>query len=132
MKRLRTTEAPRVLGFRMAANGQWKMEYKHWRKEATALARRINISMFCRKCGEKVYPSIWLAKLRYVASVVGLTGRQMDDLNKPVVAACLSVSGFNRKMPRGVIFGPERYGGLGWERASTLQTGEYVKCSYNT
>ena len=81
VKRLDPDDAPRVLGFRMSARGHWKTEYLHWVKEARGMAKRIREAKFSRRCGEKVYPSIWLAKLRYVASVIGVEQSAMDKLN---------------------------------------------------
>ena len=127
VKRLDPDDAPRVLGFRMSASGQWKTEYQHWLNEARQIAKKIREAKFVRRCGEKVYPVIWLSKLRYVASIIGVEQVAMDRLNRPVVAACLSASGYHSKMPRSIVYGPEELGGLEWERPSTLQLNEKVK-----
>ena len=43
------------------------------------------------------------------------------------MGVCLSVAGYNCKMPRAVMFGPPEYGGMGWENPLTLTLQEKIK-----
>ena len=66
-------EAPKILGCHVAANGNWEREAGRWKAEAVRFSTRIKKGKFNRTCGAKIYPSLWLAKLRYISSVVCFT-----------------------------------------------------------
>ena len=119
--------APRVLGCHIAANGSWKTEYGKWCSEGARFAHKVKTAKFSRTCGSKVYPSIWLAKLRYISSVVCFNKKEAEKINRPVVFRCLPAAGFNSHFPREVVFGPEKYGGLAWESCWSLQILEKIK-----
>ena len=120
-------DAPRVLGCYVAADGSWSKEFGRWRTEAARFAKKVKDAKFSRSCGDKVYKSIWLAKLRYIASVVCFSKSQSETINKKVVTSCLSAAGYNRRFPRKVVYGPIRFGGMGWETCHSLQVLEKIK-----
>ena len=91
------------------------------------MAAKIHKAKFSRVCGEKVYNTIWIPRLRYVAPVVCFTKSQCSKIDKKVVRQCLGAVGFNRNFPRAVVFGPQRLGGMGWDTMSSLQIYEKVK-----
>ena len=120
-------DAPRVLGCHVAADGKWDREFGKWKTEAMMFAKKVKNARFSRTCGGRVYPSIWMAKLRYIASVVCFTKIQSDTINRRVVTQCLPAAGFNRNYPRRVVHGPRLYGGMGWESCLSVQIVEKVK-----
>ena len=119
-------EAPRVLGCHVAADGSWTREVGRWRAEAARFAEKVKKANFSRSCGSKVYASLWIAKLRYVASVICFKRKESDDINKKVVERCIAAAGYNRNFPRRVVFGPLKYGGMEWETCASLQITEKI------
>ena len=126
IKRMEVTEANRVLGVRMSVDGNWKTEVRHWMGQSRAFASKIRQAKFPRICGIRVFPFMWVAKVRYSASIVGYTREQCNKIQSPVVRECLAASGLNSNFPRGVVFTSVRYGGLGWEHMRTTQTYEFI------
>ena len=120
-------DAPRLLGCNIAADGKWKVEYGKWRAEGARFSQRVKKANFKRVCGEKVYSSIWLAKLRYISSVVCFSSKEAKKKNDQVIYHCLPASGFNRHFPRAVVNGPLCYGGLQWKTLWSLQVVEKIK-----
>ena len=82
---------------------------------------------FDRICGSKIHPSYWVSKFRYVGALVGFNKQLCDDIEKPVVASCMSATGFNMRFPRAVVFGTETYGGMGWQSMNAVQIFEKIK-----
>ena len=120
-------EAPRVLGCHVAADGNWMREFGKWKTEAAMFAKKVKNARFSRSCGGRVYSSLWMSKLRYIASVVCFTQEQSIIINRKVVTQCLPASGFNRNFPRQVVHGPKRYGGMAWESCQSVQIVEKIK-----
>ena len=120
-------DAPRVLGCHVAADGSWRVEVGKWSTEGARFAHKVRHACFTRICGTKMYPSIWLARLRYISSVVGFTAKESSKINNPVVFRCLPASGYNSHFPREVVYGPARYGGLEWETCWSVQIMEKLK-----
>ena len=120
-------DAPRVLGCHIAADGTWSAEVGKWRAEAARFAKKVKTSHFTRTCGSKIYPAIWLAKLRYIAAVVCFTTKDSEKINNQVVFQCLPASGYNSHFPREVVYGPSKFGGLQWESCVSLQIVEKIK-----
>ena len=119
--------SPRVLGCHVAVDGTWKGEFGRWRAEAARFAMKVRKANFTRTCGSKIYPTIWLAKLRYISTVVCFTPKESDKINNQVVCCCLPAAGYNRHFPREVVYGPTKYGGLQWESLRSLQIVEKLK-----
>ena len=120
-------EAPKVLGCHVAADGSWAKEVGKWTMEGIKFAKKVNDANFTRTCGSKVYPSLWISRLRYIAQVVCFTQEQSHQVNVKVVKACLPAAGYNRNFPRKVVYGPQLYGGMEWETCRSLQILEKIK-----
>ena len=96
-------------------------------KHTTQFASKITLARLDRISGYHVYHSLWVAKYRYSAPVIGLSTRQMEKLETKIVGVCLSAAEYNCKMPRAVVFGPTEYGGMGWEKLLTITIIEKLK-----
>ena len=59
------------------------------------------------------FTDLWRPAITYCTPVANLTKSQCDKIQSPFYQVLLSMMGFNRHMPRAVIFGPKRYGGRG-------------------
>ena len=121
------TDAPRVLGCHVAADGSWKREYGIWKTKAAMFAKKVKNAKFSRACGGRVYPSLWLSKIRYIAPVVCFSEDQSENINRKVVTQCLPASGYNRNFPRKVVYGPTKFGGMGWESCLSVMIVEKIK-----
>ena len=89
--------------------------------------KRSENAGFNRTCGSKLYPTIWLPKLRYVAPAICFTKSESEEIDRPVVRHCLSSAEYSQRFPRKVVFGPFSKGGMQWETCYSLQVYEKVK-----
>ena len=72
IRRMSTTEAPKILGCHVAADGNWSKELGRWTAESVRFANKVKKARFHRSCGSKVYPMTWIPKIIFVAPVIGL------------------------------------------------------------
>jgi len=127
IERKNPSDAPKVLGCMIQADGKWITEQRRWERTALDFAIKVKKGRFDRMCGSKLYPVYWMSKFRYLASIVCFDKKYCDEVEKKVVAACLSATGFNMRFPRAVVFGSLAYGGMGWESFYNVMIYEKVK-----
>ncbi len=107
--------APKRLGIRYSTNGLWGAEYKYWKTYTTEYISAVRKAKLDRLGGFHSYSTLWCAKFRYVSSSVGFNATKLEAITKLVMGPSLAVAGYSSKMPRAVVFGPMKFGGLGWE-----------------
>ena len=108
-------EYDKRLGVFTSCNGEWTKEYKRWKQFSMDFSHQLRKSKLGRIAGHTAYQSMWLAKFRYMAAVVGFTPPQVVQIQKRITSSCLSVGGYCSKLPRAVVFGPTEYGGMAWD-----------------
>ena len=107
--------------------GNGKKGVGRWKIESLRFANKVKKAGFNRICGAKIYPTIWLPKLRYISPPVCLTKDEAKTIDKPVIRQCLSAAGYSQRFPRRVVFGPTCKGGMEWESCYSLQVYEKTK-----
>ena len=75
--RKEASEAPKVLGCHMSADGDWKTEYVRWRTTSKDFSTKVNRARFDRICGSKIYPIMWVPKFKCIAQSLGLAGKNV-------------------------------------------------------
>ena len=119
LKRLEIDQGDRYLGVRIAMNGTWTDEYKYRLHKHKVLGDTISSSSISR---HQVY---MIHSVQYKPAIYKICA-------KPVVNSLLPKMGFNRKMPRAVVFGPRALGGSEFIHLKTeqfaLQLTYYVRC----
>jgi len=76
-----------------------------------ALAGRIKQSPLTRFDAEIVYRERWMSTIKYCLPITRFTQQQCHQITKVVEQAILPKLGFNRHMPKVVLYGPRLYGG---------------------
>ena len=120
-------EAEKRLGVSSSCDGKWSVEYIKWLNFSTEFGRKVKYSHLNRMSGYLAYHSLWLAKFRYSAPVLGLTTTQLKKIQQRIIGPCLSVSGYNNKIPRAVVYGPESMGGMNWKNINVVSLYEKLK-----
>ena len=80
-----------------------------------------------RISGYHAYHSPWVSKFRYSAPIVGFLCKQVKKIYTGVIGPCLSASGYCSKMPRAVVFGPTKLGGMEWDNPVLIQLYKKIK-----
>ena len=119
--------AVKRLGVWTNCEATWSTEYKNWMEFSKNFGKKIKYAKLGRIAGYHAYHAMWMAKFRYSAPVIGFTIKQIQQIKQKIVGPCLSAAGVCSKMPRAVVFGPSKYGGLGWDNPITITIFEKLK-----
>ena len=111
IKRIQAWEAERILDVRCALNGQDEVEFKYRLAETTTLVGRIVSAPLTRNDAEIVCIERWMVSIKYCLSITRLSPDQCHQLSIPTEKALLLKLGFNRHMPKVVLYGPKNTGG---------------------
>ena len=120
-------DSDKRLGVFTSCNGDWTKEYKRWKQFSIDFSHQLRKSKLGRIAGHTAYQSMWLAKFRYMAAVVGFTPPQVNQIQKKITSSCLSVGGYCSILPRAVVFGPTEYGGMAWDSIIAILIFEKIK-----
>ena len=119
--------AEKRLGIRYSLDGKWTGEYKYWLEYTKDFAQRVRRARLDRIGGYHAYHTLWCSKFRFSSPVVGFTIKQLSRLQQLIVGKCLSAAGYNSKMPRAVVFGTGKYGGMSWASPHYILMVEQIK-----
>ena len=125
--RKKINDAEKRLGVWSSCDGKWTKEVHLWTQFSRDFCAKIKWSGLSRTAGYLAYHSVWIAKFRYSASVIGYSKNQLRTIQSGIIGACLSVAGYSSKLPRPVVFGPKQYGGMDWENVIVLSLFEKLK-----
>ena len=116
-KHLLATESPwkgrKTLGVRIAPAGTWTDEFLHRRQQSRDLAMMLEGSTTASDTARVGYLMMVCPMIEYPLTVTQFSQKECDMIVSPVLRTCLSKMGYNRNMPKEVVFGPVELGGLG-------------------
>ena len=107
---------------RCALDGRDITEFHYRLEEATSLAGRISNAPLTRFDAEVVCRERWMATIKYCLPITRFTQEQCHKLSIVIEKALLPKLGFNRHMPKTVLYGPLQYGGKQLMNPHTEQT----------
>ena len=111
------TESPwvgrRTIGVRVAPAGNWDDEFNFRREQSRELAILAAGTRTTHDTARTGYSVIVCPKLEFPLAVTEFTQDQCDMISSPILRVFLPKMGYNRNMPREVVYGPVEMGGLG-------------------
>ena len=126
------TESPRVgrrtLGVRAAPAGNWDDEFAFRLGQSRELALMASLSKASKSATERGFRAMVYPKLEFPLTVTQFSQKQCDRILSPILNVCLPKMGFNRHMPREVVYGPISAGGLGFHDLFIEQGIKHVQC----
>ena len=125
--RLLGKEPVKRLGVTSTCDGKWNREVQQWLSFSREFSTKVRNGYLNRAAGYLAYKAVWIAKFRYSASVIGYSTNQLQEIQQSIVSSCLSAAGYSNKLPRAVVFGPAKYGGMEWENITVLTVYEKLK-----
>ncbi len=127
IQRKHGTDTEKRLGIYSSCDGKWSTEVKQWVTYSRQFSKKVKHAGLNRAAGYLAYHSLWLAKFRYSAAVIGYTYSNLHAIQSSAIGACLSAAGYSNKFPRAVVFGPPEYGGLDWANIAVVVLYEKIK-----
>ena len=106
------TQAHRTLGQFKAPNGDNSTQLKHMQTKSHSWLSAIQEANLTRQEAHAAYAMIWFPSLSYGLGTTNLSYNELNQLQKPIINYILPALGYNRHLPRAVVFGSYKYGGL--------------------
>ena len=125
--RQRGSDTNKRLGVISSCDATWADQFKQLNQTAISFRDKVKRAKIGRVAGYHAYHSMWIAKIRYSAPVIGFSTRQMKLIQQRVIGPCLSSAGYCKTMPRAVVFGPTGYGGMDWDNHGVITIYEKLK-----
>ena len=112
---LKPNSAPKRLGIRYSIDGSWNEEFKFWKQFTDNFADSVKKAQLDTIGGYHSYATMWCSKFRYCSPCMGFNSSRLEVITKKFIGPSLAAAGYSSRMPRAVVFGPQRYGGMHWE-----------------
>ena len=109
-RQVKPSHIERILGIKIAATAQMKIEYIYWLKQTIELASRIHRAPLLRIETDAAYRH-WIPISSYCLPITIFTPRQAAKLTSPVYQTLLPPLKYNRNTPHAVLYGTLKYGG---------------------
>ena len=102
----------RLLGIRLAADGNFRDELKYRISQSQTIAGRLHASPLRGWSAWQVYYCRYKPAIGYCLSITTFTNKECDKIQSPFYNILLPRMGLNRHMPRAVVCGPPSHAGL--------------------
>ena len=106
-------KAHRTLGQYKSPNGNQSAQLAHMQKKSNEWLAAIQEANLTHQEAKAAYEMIWFPSLSYGLGTTNLSYQELNQLQKPIINRILPALGYNRHLPRAVVFGSSKYGGLG-------------------
>jgi hypothetical protein len=112
--KLPVNEGQKTLGVMNTPSGLQTPEIRRLKEKSDTIARRINLSHLTRNEARLAYETTYIPAIRYSLTTTTINQMDTESIQQKATSAFLSKMGYNRNMPREVVFGHQLYQGLGF------------------
>jgi hypothetical protein len=118
---LPSDKSQKLLGVMKNPIGNQQDEIQRLRTKSNRLATQINTHALSTKEAKLAYESFYLPAMRYSLAITSINQIDFESIQKQAIASLLSALGYNRHMPREVVFCSRFYQGLGMKHLYDIQ-----------
>jgi hypothetical protein len=118
---LPTNKAEKLLGVMKCPIGDQQAEIARLRIKSDNYAKRVNSNALTRSEARLAYEVFYLPALRYSLNITAINQTDLESIQAKATAAFLAAQGFNRNMPREVVYAPALYQGVGMRHLFDIQ-----------
>jgi hypothetical protein len=93
--------------------GDQQAEISRLKTKSDGYASQMNSNFLNRTDARLAYEVFYIPAMRYSLQITSINQVNMESIQSKATTAFLSAQGFNRHMPREVVFAPTIYQGLG-------------------
>jgi hypothetical protein len=108
-----TTDGPRTLGVRLSPDGSSDSQLKVLHAKVATFASALSRARYTYAQAATCHDSYYVPMMRYVLPTLAVDEECLEQVQRPVIGPFLNHLGYNRNMPRAVVFGPKHHGGIG-------------------
>ena len=112
IKHYNCTDAHRTLGQYKAPDGNTSSQLDFMKQKSTNWLHAIHEANLTKQEAQAAYDMMWFPSLSYGLGTTNLSYRELNKIQKPIINHILPKLGYNRHLPRAVVFGSSKFGGL--------------------
>jgi hypothetical protein len=121
ISQLPTNKAQKLLGVMKSPMGDQQDEIKRLKEKSDKYATRLNSNFMTRSEARLAYAAFYIPAMRYSLNITSINQMDMETIQSRATTAFLAAQGFNRHMPREVVYAPTKYQGVGMLHLYDLQ-----------
>jgi hypothetical protein len=121
IKQLSAETSQKLLGVMRNPIGNQQDELKRLQQKSDHIALRINSHSLSYTEAKMAYETFYIPALRYSLAITSLNQMDLERVQSKATIALLAASGYNRHMPREIVFAPKLYQGIGFKHLYDLQ-----------
>jgi hypothetical protein len=121
IQQLSVEDGQKTLGVIKCPSGSQSQEINRLRAKSDGIARRVKLSSLTRTESQLAYETSYIPAMRYPLTTTSIHQSDMEKIQQQATAAFLSKMGYNRNMPREVVFGHKLHQGLGFRHLFDMQ-----------
>ena len=114
-------EAHKTLGIMTKPIGDSEEEHARRKLKGKEIAKSVRKAPFSHYEADLYMRHSYNAQMNYGMVATTLSEKQLKDIESEAVNALLNKMGYNKNMPRAVVFGPIKHGGIGMPHMFTEQ-----------
>jgi hypothetical protein len=118
---LPSDKSQKLLGVMRNPIGNQQDEIERMRDKSNAIATKINLNAITTMQAKMAYESFYIPAMRYSLSITSINQMDFDLIQKRATLSFLATMGFNRHMPREVVYASSKYQGLGLKHLYDIQ-----------
>jgi hypothetical protein len=118
---LESDKSQKLLGVMRNPIGNQQDEVARLKQKSDSLAIKINSHALSFIETKLAYEAFYVPAMRYSLSITSINQMDLERIQTAGISAILTASGYNRHMPREVVFAPRIYQGLGFKHLYDLQ-----------
>lgn len=121
---LKSNESQKLLGVMKNPMGDQQDEIIRLKKKSDTIAKMINSNKLSRTDAKIAYEAFYIPAVRYSLNITSINQVDLETVqSKAILALFLAAQGYNRHMPREIVFASNLYQGLGFRHMYYLQEG---------
>jgi hypothetical protein len=121
ISQLSATMSQKLLGVMRNPIGNQQDEIQRLHEKSSKIARSINSHALSRIEAKLAYEAFFIPAMRYSLAVTSINQVDFETIQRKTTSSLLAFLGYNRHMPREVIFGSQKYQGLGLRHLYDIQ-----------
>jgi hypothetical protein len=118
---MESNKPQKLLSIMKCPIGDQQGEVLRLKTKSDTYAKRLNANYLNRHNAHLAYEVFYLPALRYSLQITSINQIDMETIQSKATSAFLSAQGYNRNMPRAVVFAPKLYQGIGLRHLYDLQ-----------
>ena len=112
IQHLNPNQAHRTLGQYKAPDGNQSKHFDYMVTKSSKWLVAIKEARLSKQEAQAAYEAIWFPSLSYGLGTTNFSYKELNTIQIPIINHILPLLGYNRHLPRAVVFGSSKLGGL--------------------